>query len=171
MSTCGTVRENLTAWIDGELSPRWTERVRGHVARCAACAAEADSLRSSIGLQRTVLRHLSTVADVDTAALQARLRRAMAAADTPRPSAWRWLLRPVVLAPALALVLVLGLFTAAGGPADVLVPLGVAPPPPAVKRAPGLFKDYSLIEHLDALEHFDTVEAEPLDDEHDAVSS
>jgi hypothetical protein len=115
-----------------------------------------------------MLTQLTTVGDVDAAVLHARLRRAVAAAAEPRPSRWRWVLRPVVLAPVLTLLLVLGLFTAAGGPADVLVPLGVASPPPAVKRAPGLFKDYSLIQHLDELEHFDTVEAEPLDDEPDA---
>ena len=168
MTSCGAVRENLTAWIDGELSPRWTERVREHITGCADCAAEAKNLRASITLQRRVLTHLTAVGDVDAAALHARLRRAVAAEAEPRRSVWSWILRPLVLAPALALLAVLVLFTAAGGPTDVLAPLGVAPPPPAVKRAPGLFKDYTLIQHLDELEHFDTVESEPLDDEQDA---
>ena len=168
MASCGAVRENLTAWLDGELSPRWTERVRAHVAACAQCAAEADGLRSSIPSQTAVLKRLSTMDDVDTAVLHARLRRAIAAAAEPRQSVWSRLLRPVVLVPTCALLGVLALFTAAGGPTDVLVPLGVRPPPPAVKRAPELFKDYSIIQHLDELQHFDTVESEPLDDDQDS---
>lgn len=165
MASCRAVQENLTAWVDGELSPRWTERVRAHVASCSRCAAEADGLRATIALQKSILRQVSAVADVDTAALHARLRRAVAAAAEPRQSMWRWILRPVLLVPTCALLAVLVLFTAAGGPTDVLVPLGVAPPPPAVKRAPELFKDYTIIQHLDELQHFDTVESEPLDDD------
>jgi anti-sigma factor RsiW len=168
MTSCRGVQKNLTAWVDGELSPHWTERVRAHVAKCPRCAAEADSLRTSIVLQSTVLTRLSEASDVDTAALGARLRRAVATEAEAHWPAWSWIFRPVVLAPALALLAVLLLFTAAGGPTDVLVPLGVVPPPPAVKRAPGLFKDYTLIQHLDALQHFDTVESEPLDDEQGA---
>jgi anti-sigma factor RsiW len=168
MSSCRAVQENLTAWIDGELSARSAERVREHVAGCPRCATETDSLRASIGLHRTVLTRLSDAGDVDAAALRARFRRAVAVEAAERRPSWRWIFRPVVLAPALALLAVLLLFTAAGGPTDVLAPLGVAPPPPAVKRAPGLFKDYTLIQHLDALQHFDTVESEPLDDEQGA---
>lgn len=168
MTRCGSVRENVTAWIDGELSPRRTERVGEHIAGCAECAAEAESVRASIALQRRVLTRLTTVGDVDAAVLHARLRRAVAADTEPRRSVWSWLFRPFVLAPAVAVLAVLLLFTAAGGPTDVLAPLGVAPPPPAVKRAPELFKDYTLIQHLDELEHFDTVESESLDDDQDA---
>ena len=169
MASCGTVQEHLTAWIDGELSPRWGKRVREHLAGCARCAAEADGLRASIALQRRVLTRL-TAADVDVAMLQARFRRAVDGdAEVERHrSLWNWLLRPVVLAPALATLAVIVLLSAAGGPTDVLVPLGVTPPPPAVRRAPDLFKDYTLIQHLDELRHFDTVESEPLDDEQDA---
>ena len=168
MASCGAVQEHLTAWVDGELSPRWTARVSEHVASCVPCAQAADGLRTSIAMQRAALKRLSAVDDLDTAALQARLRRAVAAADEPRQSVWSRFLRPLVLVPAFALLAVLTLLTAAGGPTDVLVPLGVRPPPPAVKRAPELFKDYSIIQHLDELEHFDTVESEPLDDDQDA---
>jgi anti-sigma factor RsiW len=167
MTSCRAVRENLTAWIDGELLPRWTERVRQHLAGCAQCAIEAEGLRGSIALQRQVLPRVVAGA-VDTVALQARLRRAVAAAPEPREHAWRWIFRPVVLAPAFAVLAALALFMFVGGPTDVLVPLGVAPPPAAMRRAPELFKDYTLIQHLDALENFDTVESEPLDDEQDA---
>ena len=45
------------------------------------------------------------------------------------------------------------------------MPLGLESPPPAVVQHTELFKDYPLIERLDVLEHFDTVESVPLDDE------
>ena len=168
MASCRRVQEDLTAWLDGELSLSRAADVSQHVGACAACRADAESLRASIAVQRTALRRLAAVGDVDTAALRAQLRRALAAESATRQPMWRWVLRPAVLAPALAVLAVLLLFTAAGGPTDVLAPLGVAPPPPAVTRAPELFKDYTLIQHLDALQHFDTVESEPLDDEQGA---
>src|SRR5512140_1168217 len=127
MTSCRAVQEDLTAWIDGELSPRWTERVRQHVAGCARCAAEADGLRASIALQRQVLPQVIS-GEVDTAALRARLRRAVAAVPVPPQRAWGWIFRPVVLAPACAVLAALMLFMFVGGPTDVLVPLGVAPP-------------------------------------------
>jgi len=163
------VQEHLTAWIDGELPTELEGRVRGHLATCGSCAAEAASLRASIGLQQQVLKRL-TATDTDVARLHAQLRRTIAAERVvaPRGWLWAWILRPLVLTPALAMIAVMVLLTAAGGPTDVLVPLGVKSPPVAVKRAPDLFKDYTLIQHLDELEHFDTVESESLDDEQDA---
>src|SRR5206468_3127715 len=78
---------------------------------------------------------------------------------------WKWLLRPIPMALAAAALVVLMLVEVAGGPEDVLVPIGVKAPPPAVSHKPGLFRDYAIIEKLDALENFDTVEVEPLDDD------
>jgi hypothetical protein len=47
----------------------------------------------------------------------------------------------------------------------VFISVGIESPPTAVVREPDLYTDYPLIQQLDALEHFDTVQSVPLDDE------
>jgi len=178
MSKCARIRSELTAWVDGELTARRDERVQRHLARCVACAAEAESVRATIQGQRRALSRLTAVPDLDTGPMWAAVQRGLAAADQPgaqatRPAwvrwrgelrGWQWLWRPVAVVGAATAVAVVVTVTMFGGPQKVLVPLGVEAPPPAVSRAPELFKDYPLIQHLDALENFDTVNAEPLDD-------
>lgn len=44
--TC-RISRYLTAYLDGELSPRRRRRVEEHLARCRVCSAELDSLRAS----------------------------------------------------------------------------------------------------------------------------
>ncbi len=171
MPRCSTIKQNLTAWIDEELPQAQAERVDLHLARCLACSGEAELLRLSIDAQRQTLAQLVAVAEVDATALFARVRRAMA--ESPAEPAlawwrdWSWtsLARPVPLALAAAAVLVMALVEVAGGPEDVLVPIGVKAPPAVVSHKPGMFRDYAIIEKLDALENFDTVEVEPLDDD------
>jgi anti-sigma factor RsiW len=170
MPRCRTVRENLTAWIDGELSRRWTDKVSRHLDACAACAAEAQSLREAVGMQRHALAQVIVPHDFDPARVRAELRRALLAQPAERALSSGWLpwsgvFRPVALAGALVTVAVTLVFLFAGGPRAILIPLGVESPPAVVNREPGLFKDYQLIEHLDALENFDTVESVPLDDD------
>jgi len=162
MARCWMVRGDLTAWVDGELSARRAERVRRHLASCSACAAEAEGLRDVIAQQRRLLTRLAAVEVSPT--LSRRLLREIAQ-ESAAPRGWLWLFRPVAVAAATAAVGVVGLFTIAGGPRAVLIPLGVEPPPPAVTRTTDLFKDYPIIEKLDALENFDTVESVPLDED------
>src|SRR5262249_41516280 len=112
----------------------------------------------------------------DAAPAWARLERALRTTGEPEGT-WAALMRPFsatvrewfshpLAQAAGAVAVAVGLtLVVAGGPKAVLIPLGVAPPPPAVRSHPDLFKDYSLIQHLDALENFDTVESEPLDDD------
>jgi anti-sigma factor RsiW len=170
MASCRVIRENLTAWIDGELSSRWDDRVRGHLAECAACTTEADGLRKSIALQRRALSQVTSLPGFDPAPAWARVQRALRTAAADTPETWTavvraWFSRPLALAGAAVAVGLILLLAVAGGPKAVLIPLGVAPPPVAVTSHPDLFKDYSLIQHLDALENYDTVESEPLDDD------
>lgn len=173
--SCRTVRENLSAWIDAELSRRWTDRVRRHLDGCAACSAEAENLRTAIAGQRHALARIMTLDNFDPARLRAQLRRALHEHsdttarwsgapewDSPR---WGWLLRPVAVAGAALTAAMIGALVFAGGPRAVLIPLGVESPPSAVTREPELFKDYPLIQQLDVLENFDTVESVPLDDD------
>ena len=55
MASCRAMQEKLTAWVDGELSPRWDARLRQHVAVCTACAAAAAAIRAAVAWQRRCL--------------------------------------------------------------------------------------------------------------------
>ncbi len=166
MQSCRTIQENLTAWIDGELSARWNDRVGQHVQACSACAAETESLRAAIEWQRRTLVNAIVVEGLDPAVLQRRFERALRADDEATVErGWSWLWRPVAFASAAVAVAAGVLLFVAGGPQAILMPLGLEAPPAAVGLAPDLFRDYPLIQRLDFLEHFDTVESVPLDDE------
>jgi anti-sigma factor RsiW len=169
MSACQDVSQDLTAWIDGELPERDCDLIREHLAACADCSAEAASLRRAIAWQQGALRAVTSLHGIVTSGLKVQLQRALAEAETGTPL-WQW--RPawssawgrVALAGA-ALSFAVAVLLLAGGPGMVLMPLGLESPPAAVVQHTELFKDYPLIERLDVLEHFDTVESMPLDDE------
>jgi len=168
MPRCHAVQEQLTAWVDGALPPRASEKVRQHVATCGTCAAEAESLQTTIAAQQQLLSRAIAVGDFDAGPLRRRLQRAIAienerAHDTER--GWAWLFHPVAIAGAVMASVLIVVFSLAGGPTAVLIPLGVESPPAKVSRAPELFKEYPIIQQLEALENFDTVESTPLDDE------
>jgi len=162
---CRAVKGDLTAWCDRELSRRRAERIEQHLAECGACAAEAESVSAAIRWQRQALPLATAVADYEFGALQARLRRALTAEPEPRAPFWPWFFRPMAIAAAAVMIGVIMLFSIMGGPNAVLIPLGVESPPVAVSSQPELFEDYQLIQHLDALENFDTVESVPLDED------
>lgn len=44
---CTETRENLVAWLDGELSPEESERVESHLASCPECMRERAALETS----------------------------------------------------------------------------------------------------------------------------
>jgi anti-sigma factor (TIGR02949 family) len=44
--TCDDMRERLSEWVDGELSPDVTVAVAAHLDTCAICRARADSMRA-----------------------------------------------------------------------------------------------------------------------------
>jgi anti-sigma factor RsiW len=165
MMKCRAVKGDLTAWCDGELSPRRAERIERHLAECTRCSAEAASLSAAIQWQRQALPRAAALADCEFGALRASLKRSLAAETAPRAPFWLGLFRPVAVAAAAAVVGVIVLFSFMGGPSAVLIPLGVEAPPVAVRSEPELFENYQLIQHLDALENFDTVESIPLDDD------
>jgi hypothetical protein len=170
MSGCHDFSEDLTGWVDGQLPDRRYDQVRRHLAACVACSTEIASLRAAVTWQRQALRAMTAADGLDTVALKTRLRRTMAAeVDEAVPT---WSLREVwasmwgrlALAGA-AVSLAVAVLLLAGGPGMVLMPLGLESPPPAVVQHTDLFKEYPMIERLDVLEHFDTVESVPLDDE------
>ncbi len=167
---CRSVTEDLSAWIEGQVSRRRDDRIRRHLAACAPCAAEAESLRAAIAWQRRALRAVATVNDLDAGPLWLQVRRILVAQVDEGRRPWRFL-RPVwphwgrVALAGAALSVAASVLFLVGGPGMVLIPLGLESPPSAVARHTELFKEYPLIEQLDVLEHFDTVESVPLDDE------
>jgi anti-sigma factor RsiW len=165
MARCWTIRRNLTAWIDGESPYRQAERIQRHLTTCATCSAEAERLRAAIRWQRQALPFLVAAENLDPGQLRMQLQRALAAEPAWSPPAWKWLFRPVAITGAAVMIGIVLVFSLMGGPKAVLIPLGVEPPPLAVTREPDLFENYQLIQHLDVLENFDTVESEPLDDD------
>ena len=44
---CQNNTENLTAYLDGELSPRETDEIESHLESCSRCAQERDSLEEA----------------------------------------------------------------------------------------------------------------------------
>ena len=170
IARCSDLNEDLTAWIEGQLPERRGEQIRRHLVACASCRGEAESLRDAIAWQGKTLRAVVVERSVDAVALKERLRHKLLAEAAERPALWTlrdafgslWgrlaLAGAAVSLGGVALVL-------AGGPGMVLMPLGLESPPPAVVQRTDLFKDYPLIERLDVLEHLDTVESVPLDDD------
>ena len=44
--TCGDARDQLSAWVDGELSPEATHAIDEHLAGCPSCGAQASTMRA-----------------------------------------------------------------------------------------------------------------------------
>jgi anti-sigma factor RsiW len=92
------VKEELTAYVDGELAPEETKTVRAHLAGCADCRSTEALLRRtlhtlealpafepSLGLRRTVLNRLDGL-------------------PAPFPERMRAWVRPLVLLPSAGLL-------------------------------------------------------------------
>lgn len=54
--TCGEVREELSALLDGELAPELRNAVEAHIAACSDCLRELDALKRIDGLYRELPR-------------------------------------------------------------------------------------------------------------------
>jgi anti-sigma factor RsiW len=166
---CRLVKPKLTALADGELSG-WSERLtRSHLRKCTPCRAEVAALRAAIVQQTQALRALQAAQPSLDSQLWQDLRRALTASRSEDSTLWTWL-RPVALAASVTIASLVGLVSAAGGPQAVLVPLGIQPPPPPVSRAPQLFQEYPLIEKLELLEHFETVDRIRLEEDGESQS-
>lgn len=169
MSHCDSIRENLTAWIDGELPPSERQHLGAHLDSCQACSTEADALRQAITWQEQTLPKGLLEAPVDVDALRIGLRRQLVAIHEREEStpvrSWSWLLRPLVMATAAVAVALFVLVWKVGEPEPLLVSLGVEPAPEEVVKKPEMFRYLDVIQNLEALEHFDAVEAVSLEDE------
>lgn len=157
---CTRIRQDLTAWVDGELAGRRRARLDDHLDQCPDCRVEAELLRHSVVAQTMALRALAPP-DANLPLLWTRLSGAMA--GEPR-SLWRFGRAFAGFGLAAVAALLVGV-RQAGGPEVLLVPIGVKSPPPKVKTKPRLFQEYPLIEKLEILENLDTVDAIQLDEE------
>ena len=54
MADCGEVRDNASDFIDGEVSPRLTTRIRHHLGLCTDCDGWITNLAQMVGLLRQV---------------------------------------------------------------------------------------------------------------------
>lgn len=133
------VSEELTALIDGELSPEERARVEAHLSECPACEAER-------GLLRGALASVAALAPVEPSA---QLRRNVLNAIDEEPQGARGWLRSLLsarfLVPAVA----------ASGAALALA-LAVARPTPEA----GL-DELEVAEHLELFKDLDVVAAAP----------
>lgn len=111
------IEEMLSAYIDGELSPKERARVERHLAQCEVCARNLRTLRQTVGL----LRQLPTVP----------APRSFVLRPAPRPvragRAYTYLRAATALAAALLIVALAGDFALTG-----LAPARKAAPPPTL---------------------------------------
>jgi anti-sigma factor RsiW len=161
MSSCDSVRKQLTAWVDGELGRRQRERIRRHLQSCPDCRAEADSIRIAVQRQQHGLRRVSGASGTDVAAMYRSLQRRLA--DTPHYRAgWSARVTATRLVSALtAAAAAMTITWMAGGMDAILIPLGLETPPPALTGRADLFKDYPVIQYLDVLETLEETESAP----------
>jgi len=55
-ATCETIRQRLSALIDGDLTPADRREVEEHLRSCAACETEARAMRETLGVLRNLPR-------------------------------------------------------------------------------------------------------------------
>ena len=156
---CWWFQRDLTALVDGELPWARAARVRFHVSHCPRCAALQVKIARCVAQQQRLLPFAGQIAGVDIERLLGGIRARLG--EEPAPSR-RWGLVPrLAVAATAAALAILVLLRALD---SMLMAAGIADPPPVVAEKPDLFRDYTLFEHFDALEHFETVQAVPLEE-------
>jgi anti-sigma factor RsiW len=92
---CNKIQKNLSAYLDGELSPREADAVRDHVHGCAACA---EILKQYESVQSAYAAGMPSAPSNFTAQVMARIDREEASGERAGIGAlaiWEWLTRPV----------------------------------------------------------------------------
>ncbi|MDR7522521.1 MAG: zf-HC2 domain-containing protein [Armatimonadota bacterium] len=121
MSAPHRIARQLSAYLDGELSPDEMAEVRGHLDGCADCREDLEAMRAT---KRLLQRLKPPPLPADFAeGLRARLAR-----DALwRPARWHWWPRPAVALAAAALAVVLIAVPAVRGHLDRLRAAEVGP--------------------------------------------
>jgi len=150
--TCNEIRQQFSAYLDGELPADQAADVREHLAKCPDCAREYRLIASTWEM-------LLADEDVEPSADFARnfwqrIRHEQAApADRPRPAfaaSYRRLKWAPAIAAGLAIAFLGGWFTAGG------------PSPGDAKRAADVafFRDYDVIQQMELLEDLPLLQAD-----------
>ena len=164
--TCETIRKDLAAYRDGELSRRARARVAAHIKGCASCAQEealldqVDRLLSQMirltpspGFAETFWRRIEEEGQVEEEAPLARWWRDFVES---------WRLVPALVAAATLLVIV----SYAVLSNRLGVPQVITPSAPAVGLSrklveqPDLFLQYRIVAEMDKLANFETILAQ-----------
>lgn len=121
MLTCYRTRRRIGAYLDGALDEQASRAAAAHVAACATCGREADSLRRL----RTMLRVSLDAPEPDWSGFWASIARGIDEARAPRPvpaaRRWFWGWSPPRLAfgaLAAAVLIALGVWQFGPGPSQ-----------------------------------------------------
>jgi len=148
-----TVEDELTAYLDGELSVVESARVRTHLASCSECRATEALLR------RTVTELAALPAFEPSAALRRRVRAEVEALPRPWTERMRAWLRPGVLAPAGVALATAAVVAVVAGQRAVADRTELA-----VAEHYELLSDYEVVglsqDDLDVVEHLDELQKE-----------
>ncbi len=101
---CKYVSKVLSEYVDGNLTEAEAGEIESHVQGCEACAAELEATENLVASLAGLGRLRSPVDS--WSGVQARI----VAMDTAHTQWWRWVLRPVVAAPAAAAIALLALY-------------------------------------------------------------
>ena len=152
-----TVEDELTAYLDGELSTVEAARVRTHLASCAECRATETLLR------RTVTELAALPAFEPSVGLRRRVLAEVEALPRPWPERLRTWLRPALLAPG-GVAVATALVVAVVAGRQVVVQRAEQRMELAVAEHYELLSDYEVVglsgDDLDVVEHLDELQKE-----------
>lgn len=149
---CRRVQRDLTALVDGELAAWRSKLVRRHLDGCPTCREELAAVERAVLRQRELLPLLDDAGPIPIDAMLRRVRQGVQQQD-PEPVRRRsWLIPPVIAAATAGGVLVFGLLRWS---VPILVTVGLEEPPEVVAEKPDLFRDYTLFENFDTIEHLE----------------
>ena len=142
---CEKIRQELVAYLDGELGGGAADEVRKHLDRCPACRLEADRLSAAGGI-------FDSIGEIEPAAdFTARvMRKALSAPEQPAASGLRIVRHLVTAAAAAAILIALTLWLAvpSSGP-------GLSPDEAEIVQNLEVLENMELLEDMEMLSEMD----------------
>jgi anti-sigma factor RsiW len=162
---CPKVSENLSAFLDGELSVQERQHVEGHLRLCNSCKKEYHRLTEAIAIMREW--HGISPSETFDRQFQKRLqkqRRRLRRGRGRIPAFIQHVAAPYRLALATAISLLLIVF---GGLLLIPKPTHLNPYEIGLAQNLDLFQNFGVIQYRDGLENFDLINA--MDELHEAT--